>query len=82
MTQSNTQDPSKPLKTVEEHEPHYNGICKSEYERGYNFGKRDAYEELIKDGGKYKIEFQTDEVMIVIPKEKFTHLQNEAERTA
>lgn len=60
---------------------HFNGICSKEFLRGYNFGKRDAYEEVFKSG-EYQHLFVADAVEIRIPKAVFTKLQAEAERTA
>jgi len=52
-----------------------------EFDRGYNFGKRDAYKELV-ESGQYKKSFADDTVTLVIPHEVFINLQQEAERTA
>lgn len=53
----------------------------AEFNRGYNFGKEDAYQEILREG-KYKHEFTNDTVVIVIPREVFIQLRQKASETA
>ena len=54
----------------------------AEFYRGFNFGKREAYSELFGEGSRYKVEFESNKVVIEIPREVFDSLRQEAERTA
>lgn len=59
---------------------------KKEFERGYNFGKEDGVNEVIKmiveNGAVFAEQFETDSILIKIPKEYFTALRVKASSTA
>lgn len=57
-----------------------------EFDRGYNFGYKqgtnDLMTKIVKAGGRYREEYETDSVLVAIPKEYFQHIEEEAKRTA
>lgn len=59
---------------------------KAEFDRGYNFGKEDGVRELmatiVKQGSEYMVEFETDSVVVKIPREYFQLLRIKASATA
>ena len=60
---------------------HYNGICKKEFTRGYAFGRRESYDEILRLPNVAAKEGFTDgTVVIKIPREEYIRLQAEVEK--
>lgn len=64
----------------EEHE-HFNGVCSKEFSRGYAFGRRDSYDEILRlENVAHMLDLPSDTVLIKVPRERYQLLQKEVEK--
>lgn len=60
---------------------HYGGICEKEFNRGYAFGRKDSYDELLKTpGAEASTIFEDNSVIIKIPRKEYERLRIEVEK--